>query len=223
MHPSRPDTARRPIRSRQQSWAIAGARWLTRRGVQPNHISALSVLFAALAGACALLLPHASHPAGRAGLMLGAALTIQLRLLCNLFDGMVAIEGGQATPAGPVWNELPDRLADPLILVPAGYAVSVVAWGAELGWLAGLLAVLTAYVRVLGGSLGLTQTFSGPLAKHQRMAVLTLAWLGSIVELVVGAEGWSLLVALLVIVGGSALTALRRSRQIVIALERGER
>lgn len=223
MHPSQPTTARRPIRSRQQPWAIAGARWLTRRGVHPTLISAFSVLFATLAGACALLLPSISDPIGRAALMLGAALAIQLRLLCNLFDGMVAIEGGRATPAGQVWNELPDRLADPLILVPAGYAVGVVAWGAELGWLAGLLALLTAYVRVLGGSLGLAQTFSGPLAKHQRMAVLTLAWLGSIVEVALGLKGWCLLVALLVIVGGSALTAARRCYQIVRALERGGR
>lgn len=221
MHPPRPTTARRPIRSRQQQWAIAGAAWLARHGFRPNQISALSVLFAALAGGCALLLPHVAHVGGRAALMLGAALAIQLRLLCNLFDGMVAIEGGQASPAGAVWNELPDRLADPLILVPYGYAISVVSWGAELGWLAGLLALLTAYTRVLGGSLGLAQDFRGPMAKHHRMAVLTGGWLSSLIELALGGAGWVLLVALLVIVGGSALTVVRRTGQIVRTLDRG--
>ena len=44
-----------------------------------------------------------------------------------------------------------------------------------LGWLGALLAALTAYVRVFGGSLGFAQDFRGPLAKQQRMAVLTVA------------------------------------------------
>jgi phosphatidylglycerophosphate synthase len=152
--------------------------------------------------------------------MLGAALAIQLRLLCNLFDGMVAVEGGQATPAGAVWNDLPDRLADPLILVPVGYAITV-PWGVELGWLAGVLAVLTAYVRVLGGALGLPQDFRGPLAKPQRMAVLTVAWLGAILEELLGGAGWVLVLALLIIALGSGITALRRTRHLVRALERG--
>ena len=45
---------------------------------------------------------------------------------------------------------------------------------APLGWAAAVLAVLTAYVRVLGGSLGLTQHFIGPMAKQHRMFTLTL-------------------------------------------------
>ena len=59
---------------------------------------------------------------------------IQCRLLCNLFDGMVAVEGGKKTNSGELFNDIPDRIADPLILVSAGYAVHMVAYGAELGW-----------------------------------------------------------------------------------------
>jgi phosphatidylglycerophosphate synthase len=84
---------------------------------------------------------------------IAAAVCVQLRLLCNLLDGMVAIEGGKSTATGALFNEIPDRLADPLFLVPLGYA-SGYPW---LGWLAALLAVLTAYIRVLGGALGLPQ------------------------------------------------------------------
>lgn len=50
-------------------------------------------------------------------------------------------------------NEFPDRIADTLPLVPLGYAAGL-PW---LGWLAALLAALTAYVRVFGGALGLAQ------------------------------------------------------------------
>jgi phosphatidylglycerophosphate synthase len=131
-------------------------------GITPNQISVASVLFAA-AGAASLL-------AG-GWYLLGAAACIQLRLLCNLFDGMVAVEYGKATPLGAIYNEFPDRIADSLLLVAAGYAVAM----PSLGWLAALAAALTAYIRVFGASFGLGHDFSGPMAKQHRMAALTLA------------------------------------------------
>ncbi|NJS38761.1 MAG: CDP-alcohol phosphatidyltransferase family protein, partial [Rhodobacteraceae bacterium] len=51
-----------------------------------------------------------------------AAATIQARLVCNLIDGMVAVEGGQGTKDGPFWNEAPDRASDLLFLLGAGIA-----------------------------------------------------------------------------------------------------
>jgi phosphatidylglycerophosphate synthase len=89
-----------------------------------------------------------------------------------LLDGMVAIEGGKSTATRALFSEIPDRLADPLFLVLLGYA-SGYRW---LGWLAALLAVLTAYVRVLG-ALGQPQDFHGVLAKQRPMAVLTVVLL----------------------------------------------
>jgi phosphatidylglycerophosphate synthase len=141
-------------------------------------------VFAALAGSCFLLL-RGSGPALRIGLYLGAAAVIQLRLLCNLLDGLLAVEWGRGGRSGLVFNDLPDRFSDIAILVPAGYSLTWVAWGPELGWSAGLLAVLTAYVRLLGGSAGLPQDFSGPMAKPHRMAVVTVACL-------LGALSWHL-------------------------------
>ncbi|HJW04956.1 MAG TPA: CDP-alcohol phosphatidyltransferase family protein, partial [Rhodanobacter sp.] len=148
-----PDANRRPIAVRGSGWAQRIAAALARSRLTPNQISMLSVLFA-LAGAWALLaLP------GTAGALL-CALAIGLRLLCNLFDGMVAVEGGKGTPTGVLYNELPDRLADSLFLVALGYAIAL-PW---LGWLAALLAALTAYIRALGGALGQAQDFRGPMA-----------------------------------------------------------
>lgn len=156
------DSDRRPLTVRNAGWAQRIARAIAGMGISPNQISVLSVVFAAL-GAGALL-------AGGWYLVV-AALCIQGRLLCNLFDGMVAVEHNKATPLGPVYNEFPDRIADSLLLVAAGYACAM----PELGWLAALAAALTAYVRVYGAACGLGHDFRGPMAKQHRMAVLTVA------------------------------------------------
>ena len=100
---------RRPLKSRQTGWAKTLAGWLVRLRVRPNTISLFSVLFAALAGKALWAVPEASVRAAVA-LYVAAAAGIQLRLLCNLLDGMVAIEGGMKSKTGEIWNDLPDRL-----------------------------------------------------------------------------------------------------------------
>jgi phosphatidylglycerophosphate synthase len=156
------ESDRRPINVRGAGWAQGLARSLAGMGITPNQISVLSIGFSAL-GSFMLYLGH--------WYLIGAALCIQGRLLCNLFDGMVAVEHNKATALGPVYNEFPDRIADSLLLVAAGYAAAL----PELGWLAALAAALTAYVRVYGASCGLGHDFRGPMAKQHRMAVLTVA------------------------------------------------
>jgi len=80
--------ARRPLKSRNTQWAARCAQILIRLHVRPNHISILSVVFAAGAGGCFLLLNRFDGSA-QIVLYLTAAVCIQLRLLCNLLDGMV--------------------------------------------------------------------------------------------------------------------------------------
>jgi phosphatidylglycerophosphate synthase len=212
--PSTP-AARRPLKTRGRAWARGLAAWLAAQRVQPNTISLLSLVPATVAGLCFLLLPHAA-PWLQVVLLIVAAGSIQLRLLANMLDGLVAVEGGRREPTGDLFNEVPDRIADVLILAPAGYAII---WlgsaGITLGWLVALLAVLTAYVRVFGGSLGFAQSFMGPMAKQHRMATLTLTCLLSIVEgIVAGFQGRILSLGLLVIGLGAALTVLRRLQLI---------
>jgi phosphatidylglycerophosphate synthase len=146
---------------------------------------------------------------------------IQLRLLANMLDGLVAVEGGRKTATGDVFNEVPDRVADVLILAPAGYALT---WlgplGITLGWLVAVLAVLSAYVRVFGGSLGFEQSFMGPMAKQHRMALLTLTCLASVVEVTaVDYRGRVLSLGLLIIGLGTALTIIRRLSLITRLLQ----
>lgn len=205
---SEPLDARRPLSSRNTAWA----RWLARRlantAVTPNQISLASIGFAFIGG---LLLLRPDWPAA----MAFAALCIQLRLLCNLIDGMVAVEGEKGTPEGALYNEIPDRIADSLFLVGAGYGVGLPA----LGWLCALVAAITAYIRVLGGSLGLKQDFRGPQAKPQRMALLTAACVATACEDVYWNSQYAMVLALCLIAVGSVYTCMRRTRAIAAELQ----
>ena len=212
---------RRPLQSRQTRWASALAGWLTRRQVRPNAISLASILFAGLAGVC-LAATGVETPLPRSALLVLAAALMQARLLCNLLDGMVAIEGGLKTASGELYNDVPDRFSDLLILVGAGYGVTWGGWGPTIGWLAAVLAILTAYVRVLGVSVSTPAYFLGPMAKQHRMAVLTASCVIGAVEaaLVQSYAGWAVGAALVAIVVGSAVTVRRRLGRIAGDLER---
>ena len=218
--PTRSDAgARRELRTRQTRWAAALAGWLARRGASPNAISVASVAFASLSGGCYAATVR-THPAWVDGVLLVvAAAGIQLRLLCNMLDGMVAVEWGRASRAGEIFNDLPDRLADTIIFCGAGYAAGG-QHGPTLGWAAAVVALLTAYLRVLGRSVGAGTYFIGPMAKQHRMALLTAA---TLLSAAVVHRGWTrpvLTAALALIVLGSLVTCVRRLRRIMADLER---
>lgn len=196
---------RRPLKTRQAGWAQALARGLGAAGLSPNAISTIGVLFAAAGAACFLAAPD------NRWLWLGGALGIQLRLLANMLDGLVAVEQGKASATGPLFNELPDRIEDALLLVAAGYG----AGAPELGYGATILAVATAYVRASGGALGFAQDFVGPMAKQHRMFVLTLGAIGMAL-----APGQPVMTAVLwVIAGGALVTCVVRTLRIARLLK----
>lgn len=197
------DDNRRPIAARASRWAVSLSAALARSSITPNQISVISIFFAAVGAA---ILTWALSPWG----LLLCAVCVQLRLACNLLDGMVAMEGGKKTATGAIYNEFPDRIADSLLIVALGYAV-LHPW---LGWLGALLAALTAYVRVFGGSLGQAQAFHGPMAKQHRMAVLTAACAIGAAEMHWNGTRYALLIASMVIAAGSLLTCIIRTRTI---------
>jgi phosphatidylglycerophosphate synthase len=182
-------------------------------------VSIASVGFAVAACGAFSLVPGITPGRRAAALFLAGAATIQLRLLCNMLDGMLAVEEGFKSRTGDIFNELPDRLADVLILVGAGYSIRYLPGGSTLGWAAAVTAVFTAYVRVLGGSLGVTQHFIGPMAKQHRMFTLTIAALVSAVETMLGLPLRGMRVALGVIVAGSIVTAWRRTARMAREVE----
>lgn len=205
---------RRPLNSRDTSWARAAARRLAAAGVAPNRISQASLVLAGIAG-LALATVASGPPWLVALLFLLGALAVQGRLLCNLFDGMVAVEGGQGTKDGPFWNEAPDRIADLAILAGLGVGLGQSA----LGLLAGAGAILTAYLRELGRAEGLPADFSGPMAKPQRMAAVTIGAIAGAAEVLTLGSLWAPWLALWVVAAGTWATALRRSVRLVRQLQ----
>ncbi len=207
--------ARRPLKVRQKSWPGRLAFALVKRGLRPNQISLCSA-GVSFVGAAFLLLGPRWPTIGQAIAFIVAVICIQLRLLCNLLDGLMAVEGGLKTKAGEVFNEFPDRLADVSLLVAAGYSIQPYCAGAiELGYWCAIAALITAYVRVFGGSMGLAEDYSGPMAKQQRMAVLTFACFLSAIEALLLHDRYTMDVALFAIFLGSLFTAGRRTVRIV--------
>jgi phosphatidylglycerophosphate synthase len=198
-----PLSSRRPLASRSTAWARFLADVLVRAGVSPNAISVASILFAAAGAALLVCIPNGVG-------LLATAVCVQLRLLCNLLDGMVAIEGKRQSATGALYNEIPDRFADSLFIVALGYAIGA-PW---LGWFGALAAAVTAYIRVLGGSLGLPQDFRGPMAKPHRMAVLTGACVLGAIEWWLWGSQWALIAAAWIIAAGSLITCATRTLAI---------
>ena len=207
MNPS-DDSARRPLKSRTTGWArfLSGA--LVAWRVSPNAISLAGIGFAAIGATGLLLIPNGSlSPV--AGMLIGAV-CVQARLLCNMMDGLVAVEGGLKSKAGDLFNEAPDRIEDVVFLVSAGVACG----HPQLGWCCATLAVATAYFRAFGASLGFGQDFCGPCAKPHRMAILT----GGLLLSSLKTNLPFLLIALWIIAGLTAVTMLRRIYHIYTRL-----
>src|SRR5262249_46597569 len=143
-------------------WAVSQqtARLLARWGVSPDGIS-LAGLACGIAAGVALA---STEPEGftRRIAFVAAALFVQLRLLANMLDGMVAVRSGKGSPVGELYNEVPDRLSDFATLAGAGYAHG---GDVALGYVAACVALFTAYIRALGKTATGRQEFCGPMAK----------------------------------------------------------
>jgi len=218
MQSSADPSCRRPIRARDSQWAKQVAERLAKMGFLPNQISLLSVLCATAAGA-ALVAANFAGPFPKIALFLASAALIQLRLLCNLFDGMVAVEGGLKSKSGEIFNELPDRFSDAIVMVCLGYVDSAWTMAPALGWTAATLSMITAYVRTLGAASGVSHHFCGPMAKQQRMAVVTAACVLASAEILLGWPPRIFGASLLIIVAGCVVTIIRRTRLILGELE----
>lgn len=223
----RPETPpdRRPLASRQLRIWQAASQFLAQRGVTPNAISVSSILFGSLAGLS--FAATAQWPEAQRWFWLAAALCVQLRLLANMLDGMVAVEAGQSSPVGELYNEAPDRFSDVATLVGLGYAAG---GDPTWGYWAALAAMMTAYARALGKGAGAGNDFSGPLAKPQRMFFCTVT--GVVMGLLpaAGRDGFAANVGLgipaamlIVLTVGTALTAARRLWRIAGVLRGGAR
>jgi phosphatidylglycerophosphate synthase len=198
------EVTRRPIAARGHPLSRWAAARLVSWQVPANAISVAGLLSALAAG---LLLALATPAIGA---WLAAAFLIELRLLCNMLDGMVALARGKDSRLGALFNEMPDRFADIAVLIGLGYAPGSSPW---LGFVAALAAVLTAYVNAFGQAQGAPPDYSGPFAKPQRMQAVVLTCLLAALLPLAGLDPltWSLPAwALGIIALGTTLTVLRR-------------
>lgn len=213
-----PPSFRRPIWARQTAWAAHLAQGLLKLGLRPNQVSVMSLVFSLGAAGSLMVLPQGAA-SWRTWLPLVAILCIALRGLCNLLDGMMAVEGGFRTRSGDVFNELPDRFSDSVTLLGLGFSGGFSGSEPTLGWAAALLAAIVAFTRVLGVQAGAAAYYCGPMAKTARMVVVVAACMGITVELLAGLPPRSAAVGLGVVIVGCLVTIARRSVLIVRELE----
>jgi phosphatidylglycerophosphate synthase len=215
------DNGRRPIPARRLHLSKWFARWLAEIGVTPNQVSVFGLAVGVGSGIALALTPLA--PSWAPKLWIAAAVLVGLRGLSNMFDGMVAVEQGKATPRGILYNELPDRLSDVALLVGAGYSIG---GSPTAGWLTACLALFVTYIRCLGTCADTPADFGGPFAKQQRMFSVAVV---AAVHVFLPASwrsfwgptaSWGLMAAWLwLMVPGLVLTAWLRLRRIAAALD----
>lgn len=204
--------SRRPVAMRSSQMLQQLARWLATRGVSANAVSLLSI-------GCALVAAFALVGYGLHGgilPLLTAAIFIFARGICNLLDGLIAIENDRRSPVGAFFNEAPDRISDTLLFTALGLAWDWSWMGLSAGLSLSLLCLATAYVRALGKTLTGEDDFRGPLAKPHRVGVL-------IVGLLVGSllpSHWPFLAVTLVILFlGTLLTIATRTCHLLNTLK----
>jgi phosphatidylglycerophosphate synthase len=213
---------RRPLVARNWSASHAAAGWLAARGVSPNAISVAGFFASLGAGAAFFFTRESAHPTL---LFVTGCLLVLGRGMCNMLDGMVAVSTGRASRCGELFNEVPDRLSDSVTFIGAGYATG---GQPELGYIAAVAAVFTAYVRVQGCALGARADFGGPMAKVNRMVLIVAAslytafapaaWQPSFAMV---PNAGALALALMIVIVGCVITSARRLRRCAQTLEAG--
>ncbi len=161
-------TSRRPIADVFRGTATGAVRFCVAGGIHPDVISYLSIVASAVAALC--FWGAGTYPS----LLIVGPAFCYLRLWFNMLDGMVALASGKASWRGEILNDLPDRVSDVVIFTGVAHS----GLNSPLsGYWAAILALLTAYVGMLGQAVGVQREFSGVMAKPWRMVVLHLgAW-----------------------------------------------
>jgi phosphatidylglycerophosphate synthase len=207
--------SRRPIANIFRLTAKGVTCFCVRHHVDPDAISYLSILAAALAALC-------FWKSGEEVIfLLFAPGFCYVRLWCNMLDGMVALAAGKASWRGEILNDLPDRISDVLIFAGAAHS----GWmNPIIGYWAAIFALLTAYVGMFGQAIGVQREFSGVMSKPWRMVTLHAgAWItlaciwwndGSIRFLRLTVLDW----ACLTVVAGCLQTMTIRLKRIMAAL-----
>ena len=172
--------------------------------VHPNTITWASLLFAAAAALCL-------YSADLGWALLLAPVFIMLRMMCNLLDGMVAIERDMTSPQGEALQDAVDRLADSFTVLGAAFSPI---GDLRLGIVAITLMLISSYVGIQKKAVGGSREYGGILGKGDRYILFGIAsvgryfWHGS----VRGLNAFDILFVLMII--GGAVTIIQRGTSI---------
>ncbi len=189
---------RRPVpgrRWRLSEWAV---NMLIGMGITPNGASIIGMLLGILSGLAFYLTRIYSM------FWLAGATLVFLRSAFNIFDGMIAEKTGNRTASGVFLNDFTDRVADMAMLIGLGYAQHS---SPIPGYLAALMALLTALTRLGGKVAGARMHYGGIMSKPIRMYIVIPAALlmafHPVENLIPG--------ILIAISAGSAITVVQRT------------
>jgi phosphatidylglycerophosphate synthase len=208
-------TSRRPIAGMFRSTAHSLVNVAVRAGIHPDVFSYASIVAAAIAGV--LFWQSARHPKF---LILGVAFAF-LRLWLNMFDGMVAVASGKASKKGEIINDLPDRFSDIIIFIGMAHS----GWCHRLpGYWVVIMALLVAYVGLMGQAAGVQREYSGVMSKPWRIVLMSIAAVITSIQIHLDQPywlaGWLLLDwANFAIIAGCAQTIIVRLMRIFRALD----
>ena len=170
--------------------------WLERTGVRPDVLTLGAIPVGAIAGIAILASPSAPL------LLVLVPLAAAARLVLNLLDGALARRTGMIHAKGELFNEVGDRFADVLMLVPVAFVPGAYQATVLLGV---TMAVLASFTSVATRAAGGTRSYRGILSKPGRMVLLSVTALAVIV---VGPTAWGPFGPLLLV--GTSLTLLER-------------
>ena len=208
----------RPIAARDHPVARGIATWLAEKGVPPEALS-IAGLACGLAAGGAFAATWWLPPGAASVFWLLGAICILLRLAARVLGGSAAMAGDADPVLRELYDEVGDRISDTAMLVGVGLAAGG-NWGLGLG--AALAAITTAYVRAAGKAAGAASESLGPMAKQQRLLLVTAVALWSALAPTTWQPGMAGIalptLLLIVVITGSLLTALKRFGRIARAL-----
>ena len=199
--------ARREISSRKLSIFHKAAHTLVTLGVKPNQISIVSSVAALMAG-LALSQAGPRTELQNALLLVIALVGVQLRLFCNVIDGLMAIEGGLKNPHGGTLQ----RCSRSLFLI---FSLSLelairhhFLFPTVFSWVGSQRSLPYSQPTFAFWELlwELSIILSGPMAKQHRMFVINIALVGTVIEDYFSSWGKCLALALAIIALGSLVT-----------------
>lgn len=163
-------------------------------GVHPDAVTWASLPFAAVAGLCL-------YRADLGWTLLLTPVFVALRSVCNLLDGMIAIERTMTSPRGEALQDMVDRLSDSCTVLGAAFSP---AGDLHLGIVAVTLMLISSYTGILKKATGGSREYGGILGKVDRFflvgaaSLLRYFWRGDLA----GMNAFDLMFAVMIMGGG---------------------